>query len=558
MIPKRRFIKDPVWGNIEVTEWECALFDHFLVNRLHHIVQNSSAYKIYPGLKYSRFSHTLGVVHVATQIFINVILNSEPDALEMLRQEAEKFEQHCRPETLQKLRETIPRLFRCPPEFASVLAVVRVGAILHDIGHLPYSHVFEHALQAFLDGHYEGSVTVAAPAKKSRDQLRRGIETMRAKARVPGEPLKLHELLGERFARILANWFHDDLMHQVVAGAVRLLHEPEMPLAKSVLVSTMDADRIDFVRRDSMFSGLQSSSVDFGRLFACYELSKYDPSINGSVRWGVRPNRRGASEGEKLLGERFQDYKYIISHHKVHFFDELLDRLILRLLARGGVFDDFLSNLDRLLVMDEPENVSERTEADQLLRALLLEFDDPWLDVTLRRAAAGLDRQASEDQQVDHKFFVAYSEKRNSFESLFKRDEDFRQRCEQVVPALLEIDAAAYAVARVNKFKYRLEADVLRELQVVILIGETATKASHGIKDDETAQFFGLADLKTFLVGKMRQAPWFNIWIAVKGNAQAAEKSNMQNAVLQLVGQRLKQYLETDEATQRTLHQSNK
>src|SRR5260370_13421708 len=86
---KRRFIKDPIWGNIELLPWEATLLNHFLVNRLHHIIQNSCAYLVYPGLRYSRFVHSIGVMHVATQMFVNVLTNSDEIYLQKLLNESQ-------------------------------------------------------------------------------------------------------------------------------------------------------------------------------------------------------------------------------------------------------------------------------------------------------------------------------------------------------------------------------------------------------------------------------------------------------------------------------------
>src|ERR1022692_2530631 len=72
-IEKRRHIKDPVWQSILVLGWEKILIDHPVFHRLNNILQNSSGFRVYPGLKVSRFLHSLGAMHVATKIFTNVL-----------------------------------------------------------------------------------------------------------------------------------------------------------------------------------------------------------------------------------------------------------------------------------------------------------------------------------------------------------------------------------------------------------------------------------------------------------------------------------------------------
>jgi hypothetical protein len=66
-VDKRRLIKDPVWGNLELFSWEGRLVNHFLFNRLHNIVQNSSAYKVYPGPVASHRRQDLTVIPRVSQ-----------------------------------------------------------------------------------------------------------------------------------------------------------------------------------------------------------------------------------------------------------------------------------------------------------------------------------------------------------------------------------------------------------------------------------------------------------------------------------------------------------
>src|ERR1017187_185887 len=106
-IEKRRLIKDPVWGNLEVFSWENQLLNHFLFNRLHNIVQNSSAYKVYPGLKYSRLLHSIGVSHVVSQLFLSAAAKAEGEARMALQIEAKKLERLFTPEAVLEITHSI-------------------------------------------------------------------------------------------------------------------------------------------------------------------------------------------------------------------------------------------------------------------------------------------------------------------------------------------------------------------------------------------------------------------------------------------------------------------
>ncbi len=538
IISKRRSIKDAVWHSIEFYCWEHPILNHFLVNRLHNIVQNSTAYKVYPGLRYSRFSHSVGVMHVATQIFVNVVANSNKDALKQLRSESEIFSTQLAPDAIRIISEIIPKSICCPKEFAPLLALVRVGALLHDLGHLPYSHVFEHALENFLHGYHH-----PAWQPDNTADLRRSLADRIREARKTAPDTKLHELLGEHFGRLLVGEFKQEPTLSVVNGAVDLLYSGKAPATKSLLVSAIDADRIDFVHRDLMFSGLQGCSVDFSRLFLCYELAQF--ASDGKSDWIARPNRQGISEGEKLLQDRFQDYRNIISHHKVHFFDELLERLIGALLV-DGTLSSLLSNLDQLLTKENDDSLISREDQIELLRALLLRFDDPWLDVELRKeyekARDKRKRGTTTDGEILWlKLFEAYAESRGLFQTVFKRDNEFSERAKHIAPEIFDRQVWPRIKATIGKLKYELEEQVRKELGHLIVIGDMTTKLRHGLKDQQSAEFFGLSALSDHLSRKINEAPVFNIWIA---HSDKSKTQKTEDDVLRHVFQSLHKHIQ--------------
>src|SRR5215216_4617520 len=97
-------IRDPIHGFIELTPRERAAADTPIVQRLRSISQLALTYLVYPGARHTRFEHSLGVCHVAGRL---------ADELELPARDAR---------------------------------TVRLAALLHDIGHGPFSHVSENVL----------------------------------------------------------------------------------------------------------------------------------------------------------------------------------------------------------------------------------------------------------------------------------------------------------------------------------------------------------------------------------------------------------------------------
>lgn len=520
---KRRFIKDPVWGNIEVLHWETDLLESFLLTRLHNVVQNSSAFKIYPGLRHSRFCHTLGVTHVAAQMFVNIILNSEPAAVGQLKREAKEVENQIPSEAADLIRDNVTQLFRCPAEYACLFAVVRLGAILHDVGHLPYSHVFEHALEAFLSNRFRGLDSIESTASERRSELTKALDTLQQTDDALRDA-KLHEVLGCAVirmlgCRVMASHLQLKPLLQLV---YKMFVQGQLPATRSVISGTLDADRIDFVRRDGLFSGLQGSAVDYGRLFACYELGSFSSS-GGHQVWAVRPSIRARSEAEKLLTERFQTYKYIVSHHRVHFFDEVMERLLLRLLCSGklnNLLDTLLGIVNSASEDFEEYHPTESQERGETFLSLLYDFDDSWLDYQIRQAVRDLRKSGhkSGEAKAVLELFDAYNVSARKYVSLFKRDDDYDKTLRAIRPEWVfdgtseSANIRAKILPYVQKIKYRVEEKLKSELGVVAIVGDVASKANNGVRDSDAARFIGVTGVVSHLSEKIKASALFNVW----------------------------------------------
>src|SRR5208282_6023266 len=101
-------IRDPVHGYIKITKEEREVIDSLFVQRLRRIHQLAGAYMVYPGGVHSRFEHVIGTMHVT-----GLIAESIADEMDL------------RDEDVQELR---------------------LAGLLHDIGHGPFSHLFEEVL----------------------------------------------------------------------------------------------------------------------------------------------------------------------------------------------------------------------------------------------------------------------------------------------------------------------------------------------------------------------------------------------------------------------------
>ena len=185
-----KIIKDPIHGNVELTLLESIILRNELLNRLHHVKQTSLAYLVFPSAQHSRFSHSLGVMHVASLMFKYALSNADKEVLEnylsyardrvfnlifksldeidhkdkpyVMRFGKEEFVNSLEDLFLRKFigksfshsfsiyfeKEERDKMFT----YFILLQSIRLAGLFHDIGHLPFSHLFELALDNFLTG----------------------------------------------------------------------------------------------------------------------------------------------------------------------------------------------------------------------------------------------------------------------------------------------------------------------------------------------------------------------------------------------------------------------
>jgi len=115
-------IYDSVHRFIHVDSLESDLINTRPFQRLHYIHQLGVTYFVYPGGTHRRFEHSLGVMELATRIYDQITSGDRPKIL----------------------RELVPELGS--PEFRYWRRVLRLAALCHDMGHLPFSHTAEHRL----------------------------------------------------------------------------------------------------------------------------------------------------------------------------------------------------------------------------------------------------------------------------------------------------------------------------------------------------------------------------------------------------------------------------
>jgi len=271
-------IRDPLWDNIRLDRPALLALDTAAVQRLRYVRQVGHAFLVYPGATHTRFEHALGAYHLTRR------------ALASLEERGE--------------------LERVPDD--ECLAV-RLAALLHDIGHYPFSHALE---EAGFPSHEQLGV-----AKLCQGEL----------------GAQLEEIGGAGFAEVLG---------ALIRGV--------SPSALQGLISgSLDLDKIDYLSRDARMCGVPYGTVDVDRLLATLTLVETAPG-----RYEVGVLEKGVSALESLLFAKYQMYRNVYWHHAVRAATCMFKRAVRGAVARGSVTvaeiaeatDDGL--MERLIIRD--------------------------------------------------------------------------------------------------------------------------------------------------------------------------------------------------------------
>ncbi|MBC3786072.1 HD domain-containing protein [Spirosoma utsteinense] len=128
-------LRDSVHGNIRLTDEEFAIINHSLFFRLHHIRQNSLLYFIFPCASHTRFEHSLGVVHIVDMIYESLLRNSQ--------RAVEKDAISTKENSLKNVGKAVPFHELDQKIIDDLLRIARIAALVHDVGHGPFSHTFD-------------------------------------------------------------------------------------------------------------------------------------------------------------------------------------------------------------------------------------------------------------------------------------------------------------------------------------------------------------------------------------------------------------------------------
>lgn len=245
---KKKFIRDSVYGDIRLNEIEVEVMDNPQFQRLRRIKQLGLISLIYPGANHTRFEHSIGTMHIASKLADKLDLNQEDKEL------------------------------------------VRISALLHDIGHGPFSHVSEGVLS------------------------------------FPHEELTKYVIKNTAIHDIVEKKFDIDKIIEIINGEGKF---------GPIVSGELDADRMDYLLRDSHYTGVAYGIIDYERIISNINLNKH-----------LSLDIKGVQAAEGALVSRYFMYPSVYQHHTTRIVNSMFRRGLKKLIDSGVINENDMYKYD--------------------------------------------------------------------------------------------------------------------------------------------------------------------------------------------------------------------
>jgi HD superfamily phosphohydrolase len=290
-------ITDPIHRYIRFSETEREIVDTVIFQRLRGIRQLAGAHLVYPSAQHSRFEHSIGTMHIAgyagETLFSKGYFGDE-----------DKVQQ------------------------------LRLAALLHDIGHGPFSHLFEEVLMEKQNMNHEDMGRQIISQSEISDILGK------------------HGYNSSDICELSFGQSNIQFLNEIISGA-------------------LSADMMDYLPRDGLFTGVEYGKIDYHRLISSFEVTTDGHlAINKSALYSL----------ESMLISRYEMYKAVYFHKTVRSAEVMLLRSIMladeQLNLTNKTLDKYLSltdeiTLERIRLLGNDNKSAARLAQDYKSRKLL-------------------------------------------------------------------------------------------------------------------------------------------------------------------------------------------
>ena len=312
----QHLVRDPVHRTIPISSGERSVIDHPLFQRLRRIKQTAFLYLVFPGASHDRFSHSIGAMHMAGLAFNSL---------------ADEFTSSFGPRALQ------------PSQKDFFYGLLRLAALLHDVGHGPFSHSLEGVTnsgrpihptrKALLEAgdipnhwisipsEYDKKKWLAEPAQHEEFSIA-------IIAKMADRDGFIAGLKAQDIAALLTDWVLPTQEFKVMDRVGPSGKWSLRKVLKSLVTGELDCDRMDYLLRDSHYTGVPYGQYDREMIL---ENMMWRPDPKSPTKLALCLRRKALHALEDFLISRYHMFLQLYSHKTVVGFDVVLENALAEL-----------------------------------------------------------------------------------------------------------------------------------------------------------------------------------------------------------------------------------
>ncbi|WP_048115456.1 HD domain-containing protein [Methanoculleus sp. MH98A] len=320
-------VRDPVHGFINFNDIEKDLINHPVFQRLRRIKQLALTEMVYPGATHTRFEHSLGVMHIASRMFDSIVKS-------------------------EKNKDILKKTYSLDTRgLETVRQTIRLAALLHDVGHGPFSHGGEELFPIN---------TQLIDKNPESDNKYKHEDYSVALIRGPLKEVIENNQYNRSNFKIYASEIAD-----LIEGRPNRLEQ--IFFWRTLISSQLDADRADYLLRDSHHIGVKYGVFDLERLLGTMTLGN-DPETDDVV---IGIHEDGWHNAESLIIARYQFFSQVAYHHVRRAYDIMLEKALLDTVGEYPP-PDTEDSLNEYIKLDDPRVWARMLESDAPACKMLL------------------------------------------------------------------------------------------------------------------------------------------------------------------------------------------
>lgn len=374
-------ILDPLHGQIKLSEIEKWIISHPLYSRLRRIKQNTFLYYVFPSANHTRFEHSLGVMHLASEIFKNCKRNYATGIKKLEKYEMGEKSNSLFFDLASGLDEDEPVLYQ----------ELRLAGLLHDIGHGPMSHLFDRF--AISKEQFLGITSTDEVLKEYTEHIS---SLIGSSSRIEHEVMsctfivyiinQLKKLNAENEKKFSSS--AKEIIQKIDIWRIIKMIEPGIKtngiiinnkdytdfFSKIISGFPIDADRMDYLLRDSYFSGVKYGIYDITRVFASFVAKENENTVFLTVK------ESGVDSIIRFIQSRTHLFNQVYFHKTNRAANSMLDMACRKISSSAfwtstGSFSDliefYLSNGDDHFLFHFLKSKIADVEENEILKELL-------------------------------------------------------------------------------------------------------------------------------------------------------------------------------------------